>query len=522
MILEIHCHTAEHSVCSKVSAAELVQRNFEKGLQGTVFTEHQYLWPPEEIRELRMKLKVPDYYVVLSGQEVATSDFGHVLVYGADVVIEKGTSIKTIRERFPEAALVWAHPYRDENIPPREMLLHPLIDGVEIFNANHTVTESARALRDWHHHKFTAIAGTDSHALSYAGIYPTFFDHPVATIEELALEIRAGRCRPFFKEIPRSGTSDTQITEITIGTKGGGVPLERYMIKSHENGRAFMPASGIMHIMDEFVRRGFEKGAFRIPKPLGFDQKSLTVIEQDIQGETLFDKLLHATPDEAALYLRMTAEWLAKLHNLRLQITPPEEFLQEEVKRMEHDLASFYKTNNPHARRAEEIMNTVVETESALFCKYPERMVQGHGDFHPKNIIIGQDDPADPSSIFVAAIDFGSSYTLPPAFDIGTFLAQFRNQFHNERQVLSKVSEDVFLQAYLIEACNLDNDFLPQVEFFIARTSLSISYYLIKVGLGTSENIWRVLIEAGHSLARLAVHMKGWPIIEYTDASLNR
>lgn len=72
MIFEMHYHTAEHSGCSTVSAAEIAQQNFNMGLQGTVFTDHHYLWPPDEIKELRRGLKVPDYYLLLSGQEVTT------------------------------------------------------------------------------------------------------------------------------------------------------------------------------------------------------------------------------------------------------------------------------------------------------------------------------------------------------------------------------------------------------------------------------------------------------------------
>src|SRR5512135_2922853 len=120
MILEMHCHTAEHSGCSTVSAAEVVQHNFDIGLQGTVLTDHHYLWPPEEIAELRRRLKVPNYYLVLSGQEVATPELGDVLVYGAGVSIGKGTSLEAIRRQFPDAAIIWAHPYRHENIPPRD------------------------------------------------------------------------------------------------------------------------------------------------------------------------------------------------------------------------------------------------------------------------------------------------------------------------------------------------------------------------------------------------------------------
>jgi 3',5'-nucleoside bisphosphate phosphatase len=504
MILEMHCHSAEHSGCSHVSAAELAQRNFDIGLQGTVLTDHHYLWTLEEIQGLRGKLKVPDYYLILSGQEVTTPELGDVLVYGADVSIKKGTSLENIRTNFPDAAIIWAHPYRHENIPPRDKLYHPRIDGVEIFSSNHTVAESSRGLRDWHNLKFTAIAGTDTHALSYAGLYPTILDHPISNITELVHEIRAGRCRPFFKEIPRSGSSSTQVTEITVGNGDRGDIRERYVIKKHRNFAAWHSAAGKTQIMDEIRRHGFEKGGFRIPKPLANDQESLTTIEEGIKGKTLFDKLVEARPQEARECLEMAAEWLARLHNCRLQIVPPEEFFSDEKRRLQLYLSAFYTTAHRHARRAKEIMDRIIEAETSLYGRHSEKLIQGHGDFHPKNIFIGQDSD-DPSSRFVAAIDFGSSYTMPPAFDVGTFLAQFRNQFYGRKEVLAKVTEAVFLRKYLNEANQLDSDFLRQVEVFKARTSLSISYYLIKLKLGESENLWRVLVEAEHHLARLSV-----------------
>ena len=517
MILEMHCHTLEHSHCSRVRAAELVQENFERGLQGTVLTDHHYFWPPGEIRELRRKLRVPDHYIILSGQEVTTPDLGDVLVYGAAESIDKGTPLKTIRKRFPGAAIVWAHPYRNENTPSREQFLNPHIHGVEIFSSNHTIAESMRGVRDWHRYRFTAIAGTDTHALSYAGTYPTFFDHPVAAMEELAREIKSGRCRPFFKEIPLSGTTDAQVTEITFGMKGEHAARGKYIMKTLRSTLSWRSAARTERVMEEIARHGFGTGRFRIPKPLGYDQESLSVFEQGIEGETLYDKLLDASADDAAAYLEMAAEWLARLHNLGLRIMPPDDFLRDEAVRLEHYLSAFHKMNHSHTRRAEEIMNMIVEAEAALFCRHPERMVQGHGDFHLKNILIGRDTAGNASYPFIAAIDFNSSYTMPPAFDVGTFLAQFRNQLYNVRQVTTKVAEDVFLGAYLRKARMLDSDFLAQVRLFRARTSLSISYYLIKVGLGTSENLWRVLIEAEHDLAHLAVKAEDRPVVEYRE-----
>jgi 3',5'-nucleoside bisphosphate phosphatase len=505
VILEMHCHTAEHSDCSHVSAAEVAQRNFEVGLQGTVLTDHHHVWPPTEIAELRRTLEVPDYYLILSGQEVTTPELGDVLVYGADQSIKRGTSLESLRKEFPEAAIIWAHPYRNENVPPRDKLFHPLIDGIEIFSSNHTVSESNRGLRDWHGLKFVAIAGTDTHAVSYAGLYPTLLDHPVSTVRDLAGEIRAGRCRPFFKEIPRSGSTGTQVTEITVGTGRSGDIRERYVLKKHKNLAAWRSAARRSEVMDEIRRHGFDKGRFRVPKPLSNDQESLTTTEEGIKGKTLFDKLVVADPREAGNYLEMAAEWLARLHNCRLQIAPPEEFFWDEKRRLELYMSAFYRTANRHTRKAQEIMDTVVRFETSLYGEHPEKLVQGHGDFHPKNVFIGQDSDDDPSSRFIAAIDFGSSYTMPPAFDVGTFLAQFRNQFYPEQEVFDKVSESIFVEKYLIEARQVDDDFLRQIEVFRARTSLSIGYYLIKLKLGESENLWRVLVEAEHHLAGLLI-----------------
>jgi len=128
MILEMHCHTAEHSGCSHVSAADLVQHNFDIDLQGTVLTDHHYLWPQEEIEELRRKIKVPNHYLILSGQEVTTPELGDVLVYGADVSVGKGTSLENIQRRFPDAAIIWAHPYRDAQFR------NQFYDTTQVFN----------------------------------------------------------------------------------------------------------------------------------------------------------------------------------------------------------------------------------------------------------------------------------------------------------------------------------------------------------------------------------------------------
>mgnify|MGYP002344293080 CR=1 FL=1 len=502
MLIEMHAHSQEHSRCSGVTAADLIRQVFAKGLQGIVFTDHHYLWNEDELRSVRHGAAVPDHFLIMTGQEVKTADAGDVLVYGAYRTLERGVSLAGIRERFPDAALVWAHPYRNGRVPDDGSLLLPELDAVEIFSSNHSVRENSRALRDWHRLRFTAIGGTDTHGSGYAGLYPTQFDHPVRTIPELALEIRTGRCRPFLKEIPRSG-ANSEVTEVTIGAKGTDEVRERIIIKTISNPHKWKTADRAFHVMEAIARHGFENGPYRVPIPIDQDHDTMTLIEQGIRGKSLFDILLSSSRDDGRLYLRMAARWLARLHSSRLRITPAGEFSAKEPERLERYLERFTAIGHRHARRAEEIVSAVRKEEIRRYRHDPEALVQGHGDFHPKNVIIGRDSQENRETLFVAAIDFESSLRIPPAFDVGCFLAQFRNQFFPHREILRDISVEEFLDAYRESSGELDDDFQRQVDLFRARANMSIAAYLIKLGLGESEDLWRVLVEAEQALCLL-------------------
>ena len=499
MLLEMHCHSREHSQCSHVDAVELVNRCFNKGLQGVVITDHHYLWPPEELQELRKAARVPDHFLILAGQETRTIDFGDVLVYGAAQPLPGGLTLAELRQSAPEAALVWAHPYRRSRGPEATKLLDTALDGIEIFNSNHSVRGNSRGLSDWHRLRFTAIAGTDTHGSSYAGLYPTLFDHPFATILELAREVRAGRCRPFYKEIPHAG-SKNQVTEVTFGAKGQDEIRERIVIRTLETATRWQSAERAHRIMDHLGRHGFSGGSYRVPTAIDSDRESRTLIQEGLRGKLLFDRLLAAQPEDGRHYLQLAARWLARLHNCRLCLTPEGEFLPRERQRLARYLERFESIEHPLRRRATELHDAILEREEGLVAADGKALVQGHGDFHPKNIIIGQDNLEDRGTLFVAAVDFESSLCLPPAFDVGCFLAQFRNQFFGTPEILDRYPEERFLDAYREERQSLPVDFDGQVAIFRARTNLSIAAYLIKLGMGDSEDLYRVLVEGEQAL----------------------
>lgn len=240
-----------------------------------------------------------------------------------------------------------------------------------------------------------------------------------------------------------------------------------------------------------------------MPRPIDVDDGTMTLIEQGMRGKSLFDKLLSAPTEDGREYLALTAQWLAKLHNCCLSVTPREEFLAKEEARLAGYLERFVSINHRHSRKVRDILEVVAAVERQIVSDNEQFMVQGHGDFHPKNVIVGQDSLEKRSTLFVAAIDFESSLVSPRAFDVGCFLAQFRNQFYHHRDIIVAYPEELFLEPYMEASDFLEPDFHRQLELFRARTNMSIAAYLVKLGMGDSEDLWRVIVEAERCLGNL-------------------
>ena len=145
MLLEMHCHTKEHSPCSEISALDLVSKAIAKGLHGVVLTDHHYLWSKGELSDLKQKAGCPGNFLVLSGQEVTTRDYDDVLVYGASKTFAFGTPLTEIRKQEPDSAIVWAHPFRGTKRPDIGQLFNPIFDAIEIFNRNHRLVQNRYA-----------------------------------------------------------------------------------------------------------------------------------------------------------------------------------------------------------------------------------------------------------------------------------------------------------------------------------------------------------------------------------------
>jgi hypothetical protein len=225
----------------------------------------------------------------------------------------------------------------------------------------------------------------------------------------------------------------------------------------------------------------------------------MTLIEESLRGKSLYDRLRVDHVKEGREWIVMAARWLAKLHGCRLRLTPSDEFITKEERRLSRYLERFTGIRHQFSGRVEEIVAIIREEELRLAKEESGTFVQGHGDYHLKNIFVCQERA---SSWYLAAIDFEGSAVMPPAFDVGCFLAQFSNQLHGFTEIRSAYPDDLFLDAYTEAVGGLPDGFVRQVELFRARINLSIAAYLIKVGLGESDNLWRILLEIEQTLLR--------------------
>ncbi len=196
MLLELHCHTAEHSPCSTVRAVDHVHQALDHGMDGLVLTDHHHLWGDRDLEELRLRSAAPADFVLLAGQEVYSREFHDLLVYGADRSYTVGTRAAAIRRAHPGAALVIAHPYRWGARPADRTLRHRLLDAVEVINGQQMVDENAAGVDAYHRLDLVGVAGSDAHFRGSCGTHPTRFERGIHSADELAREIRAGRCRP--------------------------------------------------------------------------------------------------------------------------------------------------------------------------------------------------------------------------------------------------------------------------------------------------------------------------------------
>ncbi len=187
-LIDLHCHTKVHSPCSALTPDALVRAAQARGLDGVCITDHDALWPLEEIEALGQSMR----FVVLRGMEV-TTEVGHVLVFGATRHEPAMATLSELQRlaRDQDALLYLAHPSRRYgSLPPAD--LAAVFDSVEVQNGTEGMLQNDNAARLARGLRLPGLGGSDAHSVREVGVCATRFDAEIRDEASFLAALRAG------------------------------------------------------------------------------------------------------------------------------------------------------------------------------------------------------------------------------------------------------------------------------------------------------------------------------------------
>ncbi len=203
-VIDLHVHTSPASPCSSVSADDVIAEAKRIGLDGICLTDHNYVWDPSQIKDLRQKHD----FMVLAGNEI-TTDQGDVLAFGLARNIKGIITLKDLRAESAEkgAFLIVAHPIRgflvfgasQVGLTPEKVMERDLfqqVDAVETMNGKMTTDENNFASEVASGIGLPATGGSDAHEVHEVGKYATQFSAPIHNEQDLINALKAGNYAP--------------------------------------------------------------------------------------------------------------------------------------------------------------------------------------------------------------------------------------------------------------------------------------------------------------------------------------
>ncbi len=213
MLIDLHTHTQPLSHDSLLTPDQLIEAAKAAGLDALCLTEHDFVWDPEEVRELARR----HAFTVIPAIEVNTED-GHFLAFGLDRYVYGMHRTAELARLVDEAggALVAAHPYRRQ-LPPDEGSSGPgrgasawsealdraaanpayrYVCALETLNGRGSERENQFSQQLCRRLGLPAVAASDAHQAADFGRCATDFQRAVADLPGLIRELKAGRCQP--------------------------------------------------------------------------------------------------------------------------------------------------------------------------------------------------------------------------------------------------------------------------------------------------------------------------------------
>ncbi len=203
-IIDLHVHTSQASPCSSADVDLLIEEARKIGLDGICLTDHNFVWEPAAVEELRRR----HAFMILAGNEI-TTDQGDMLVFGLSRDIKGIIRLEDLRGEVDRAGgfLIVAHPFRgfltfgigELGLSVEKAMQRPLfkyVDAVEILNGKVTENENRFAAEVASGLGLPATGGSDAHEVSETGRYATRFSDVIKNERDLVNALKSGKYTP--------------------------------------------------------------------------------------------------------------------------------------------------------------------------------------------------------------------------------------------------------------------------------------------------------------------------------------
>ncbi len=225
MLIDLHTHTFPGSDDAFMSPDDLVEAAKSSGLDGVCITEHDAFWDRADILALSRRHN----FFILPGCEVNTEG-GHVLVFGLDRYVFGMHKVVFLKGLVDDAGglMVAAHPYRrryleEGSLRPeryRDMLDRARNDpffaschAIETLNGRATAGETGFAGDLGDSFDLVTVGSGDCHRTGDLGKVATLFQGRITGVEELILEVKAGRCEPVEMNSMKAAAADAAVPQ---------------------------------------------------------------------------------------------------------------------------------------------------------------------------------------------------------------------------------------------------------------------------------------------------------------------
>ncbi len=203
-VIDMHLHTSPASPCASDSVDAMIEEAKRIGLNGICLSDHNYVWPADEVQALGEKHD----FLVLRANEIITEQ-GDMLVFGFDEDIKGIIKLADLKERVAAVGgfIVAAHPFRGflafgaddvgltiEKAMDREAF--KWVDGVETRNGKVTDTENELAVKVADGLGLPSTGGSDAHDIFNVGTYATVFEQEIDSEQALLAALKQGKYRP--------------------------------------------------------------------------------------------------------------------------------------------------------------------------------------------------------------------------------------------------------------------------------------------------------------------------------------